>query len=167
LLAAIRERAAGETVLEAFKRFLLAPRGVFAKLEAGEADSAREQLRTVTRTITESPALLARERQVFSPLHRVASDPARGGKRSNPRRTSKPWVVANALLGVHRALIDYVRDRTLAGDDDPARLARALRAQGKRAFKRLETGLGQYAPATGAAADERAERRSPASQRSA
>lgn len=147
LLAAIRERTAGETVLEAFRRFLLAPRGVFAKLEAGAAGDAREQLRTVTRTITESPALLAREQQVF--LHYTDALAALLAEETGATTDDvEPWVVANALLGAHRALIDYVRRRTLAGVDDPAQLARELRAQGKRAFSRLESGLGQYAPAT-------------------
>jgi AcrR family transcriptional regulator len=146
LLAAIRGRAAGETALQAFRRFLLAPRGVLAKLEAGEASVAREQLRTVTRTITESPALLARERQVL--VRYTASLAALLAKETGAKPEDvEPWVAANALIGVHRALIDYVRRRTLAGDDDPTRLARDLRAQGRRAFNRLESGLGEYAPA--------------------
>lgn len=48
-----------------------------------------------------------------------------------------------------RKVIDFVRRRTLARDDDPARLARDVRAQAKRAFLRLEAGLGDYAPVTG------------------
>src|SRR3954466_8282396 len=63
LLAAIRDRAPGETVLAAFRRFLLQPQGVFA-IEG--SDEATRQLRTVTRVITDSPALLARERQVLA-----------------------------------------------------------------------------------------------------
>jgi hypothetical protein len=56
----------------------------------------------------------------------------------------EPWAVANALLGVHRALIDYVRRRTLAGARAP-KIARDLRAQAKRAFALMERGLGDYA----------------------
>src|SRR5215207_4660540 len=59
LLAAVRERDPGEPALTAFRRFLLAQRGLL-----GEADpEAREQLAALTRTITQSPALLAREQQ--------------------------------------------------------------------------------------------------------
>ena len=38
----------------------------------------------------------------------------------------RPQVAANALIGVHRALIDYVRRRVLA-DDTPASLAADVR----------------------------------------
>ena len=51
---------------------------------------------------------------------------------------------ANALVGVHRTLINYVRVRVLA-DDVPVRLATDVREQGIRAFALLEHGLGDYA----------------------
>lgn len=148
LLAAVRERAAEESVLDAFRRFLLAPRGVLAKLEAGEARVAQEQLRTVTRVITESPALLAREQQVFA---RYTDSLATLFAEETGARSDdvEPWVVANALLGIHRALIDFVRTRTLVGDDDRGRLARDLRAEAGRAFARLDAGLHGYARGTG------------------
>lgn len=58
--------------------------------------------------------------------------------------TSLPWVVANALIGVHRALIDYVRRQTLAGAR-AADLARDYGLQAERALARLEQGLeGEY-----------------------
>jgi hypothetical protein len=56
----------------------------------------------------------------------------------------EPRAVANALLGVHRALIDYSRRRALAGVP-ASRIARELRAQAKQAFAQLERGLGEYA----------------------
>ena len=62
LLTAIRERPPGESVLAAFAAFLFGQGGVLAM---SEDEGATEQIRTVTRIITESPALLARERQVF------------------------------------------------------------------------------------------------------
>jgi hypothetical protein len=97
----------------------------------------------VTRTITESQSLLARERQV---LDRYTASLAAllAEETGTEPEDVEPWVAANALIGVHRALIDYARRRTLAGDDDPSSLARELRAQGRRAFERLETGLGEY-----------------------
>src|SRR4051794_32606967 len=61
LLTAIRERPAGEPALTAFKRFLLAQRGLL-----GQSDPhAYESLVALTRMITASPALLARERQIL------------------------------------------------------------------------------------------------------
>ena len=54
----------------------------------------------------------------------------------------EPWVVANALLGVHRALLAYVREQMLETDADAAEIVRRYRRQAKRAFARLEGGLG-------------------------
>jgi hypothetical protein len=133
-------------VLQAFERFLVAPRGVFARMEASEAAGARERLRGITRVITSSPALIAREQQVFvryteSLAALLAQETGAGPDDVEPR------VVANALIGTHRALIDFVRRRTLTGHDEPRRLARELRAQARTAFGRLEEGLGGYARA--------------------
>ncbi|HET8951537.1 MAG TPA: TetR family transcriptional regulator, partial [Solirubrobacteraceae bacterium] len=61
ILGAIRERAAGESALAAFRRFVLTPRGLIDD----DDPAAREALLGLTRMITASPALLAREQQVF------------------------------------------------------------------------------------------------------
>jgi hypothetical protein len=53
------------------------------------------------------------------------------------------WVVANAIMGVHRALVEYVRARVLADKDGPG-LARAIRAQARRALDALDRGLRGY-----------------------
>jgi len=53
-------------------------------------------------------------------------------------------VAANALLGLHRALIDYVRRRVLA-DDEPRGLAADIRRLTTEAFTLLEHGLCDYA----------------------
>src|SRR4051812_49680259 len=63
LLSAIREREPGVSVLAAFEGFLTQQRGILAMSGEGNGEKATEQMRTVTRVITESPALLARERQ--------------------------------------------------------------------------------------------------------
>jgi AcrR family transcriptional regulator len=54
-----------------------------------------------------------------------------------------PKVAANALMGVHRALLDDVRRRVLAGEE-PARLAADIRALTRQALALLEHGLGDY-----------------------
>src|SRR5215213_10182685 len=64
LLEAIRERKPGESIVAAFRGFLIAQRGVLAM--RGDDDEATRRVRTITRVIVESPALLARERQVFT-----------------------------------------------------------------------------------------------------
>src|SRR5215212_8994780 len=61
LLAAIRGRPGGESAIAAFRDFLMARRGVFDMSD----EDATDQLRTITRVITGSPALLAREREVL------------------------------------------------------------------------------------------------------
>src|SRR5215211_558114 len=147
LLAAIRERPPGESVLSAFAMFLMDQRGVLAMNAPGGDRAATEQIRTVTRVITESPALLARERQVFARY--TASLAALIAEETGAAPDDvEPWAVANALLGIHRALIDYVRRRTLAGAR-AAVVAREVRTQAERVFAVLEGGLGDYAAKEG------------------
>jgi AcrR family transcriptional regulator len=142
LLDAVRKRARGESILAAVRGFLMGQRGVLAMSSRAGDEEATEQLRTVTRVITESPALLARERQVFAQyaeaLARVIAEET--GARAG---AIEPQVAANALLGAHRALIDYVRARALAGAS-ASQVAREVRARAKRAFDLLEEGLGDY-----------------------
>ena len=142
LLDAIREREPNETMLDAFGRFLLQPRGVLALGDSGDLH-ATEQLLTITRVITESPALLARERQVFA-RYTEALAALLAEETGAPPGSVEPVVAATALLGAHRALIDYVRRRTLAGDSASA-IGHGVRAEAKRALKLLEGGLGDYA----------------------
>ncbi len=143
LLEAIRQRQPGESVLAAFRGFLLKQGGVLAKKATEGHDEATKQVRTITRVITESPALLARERQVFA---RYAESLAAllAEETGSAVADVEPRAAAAALLGVHRVLIDYVRQRTLAGAPAPE-IAREVRAKAKRAFALLEGGLGDYA----------------------
>ena len=139
ILGAVRDRGPGESALAAFRRFVLVPRGLI-----GEDDpAALEALLAITRMITSSPALLAREQQVFLRF----TDSLAGLLASETGADAaavEPWVAANALMGVHRALVDFTRARILAGAAGP-QLAREVRAQGEAAIEALETGLGDYA----------------------
>jgi AcrR family transcriptional regulator len=140
LLATIREREPGEPALAAFRRFLLSQRGLL-----GEHDpAAREQLTSFTRMIVESPALRAREAQILfgyttslAALLAEESGAAAGDIR--------PAVAANAMMGVHRALIEHVRARILAGELGPE-LGAAARAEAERALDLVASGLGEFAP---------------------
>jgi AcrR family transcriptional regulator len=136
LLDAVRERADGESVLDAFGRFVRAPRGL---LGSGD-EAARERLAALSRMIASSPALLAREQQIFarytdSLAALVAAETGAVG--------IEPWVVANAMMGVHRGLVSFTRERIVAGETSP-RLARAVRDEADRALERLAAGLGGY-----------------------
>jgi AcrR family transcriptional regulator len=143
LLAAVRERAPGESVLAAVRGFLLEPRGVLAMGAPGSDEEATQQMRTVTRVITESPALLARERQVFARYADALAALIAEETGARPGAI-EPRVAANALLGIHRALIDHVRARALAGAS-ASQVGREVRARARRAFALLEQGLGDYA----------------------
>jgi hypothetical protein len=90
--------------------------------------------------IAASPALLAREQQIFagytdSLAALLAVETESSGV--------EPWVVANALMGVHRALVSFARERIVAGETSP-RLARDVRAEADRALARLHEGFGRY-----------------------
>ena len=139
LLAAVREREPGRSALEAFQAFLLAQQGLIGRHDP----EARDELVSFTRMISESPALRARERQILSgytdALAALLAEET--GARPDDIR---PRVAAHAMIGIHRALIDYSRARILAGDTGP-RLTRDIRAQGRRAFELVEGGLGDYA----------------------
>jgi AcrR family transcriptional regulator len=141
LLSAIRERAPGQTVIAAFGEFILEPRGLLAAND----DTAARQLIAVTRMIAASPALRVREQQILArytdTLAQLIADET--GARAGDLR---PYVVANALIGVHRALITYVREQLEAGTTDRRRLARQVRQRGQNALALLADGLGNYAP---------------------
>jgi AcrR family transcriptional regulator len=142
LLDAVRSRAPGESVVAAFRGFLLRQRGVFDLERSGGDAEATRQLHTISRLITESPALLARERQVFDRYAAALAALLVEETGAGPDDV-EPRAVANALLGVHRALIDHSRRRALAGAM-ASQLGPELRAEAERAFARLERGLGEY-----------------------
>jgi AcrR family transcriptional regulator len=143
LLATIRDRDEGEPILAAFGRFVLAQRGLLGQVDP----EARERLAAVTRTIVESPALLAREQQIFAryteSLATLIAD-EQGADAADIR----PWVAANALMGTHRALVHHARGRVVDGAT-PATLAREVRERGEQAVALLSEGLGAYAPGPG------------------
>jgi AcrR family transcriptional regulator len=139
LLASVRDRAPGESALAAFRGFLLSQGGMLRSPQP----EAREQLAALTRTIHESPALRAREQQIFARYTDalatlLAEESAPGAE------DLEPWVAAHAMTGVHRALVRHARGRVLEGARHPA-LAEEIRARGEQAFALLEAGLGSYA----------------------
>jgi AcrR family transcriptional regulator len=133
LVDAVRERSAGESVPEAFRRFVL-------EQSRGLAERA-DLIEAAMRVINASPALQAREREIVAQytgaLAELIAD-------ETGARGIEAAVVANALMGAQRALVERVRASVLAGLRG-AELVRDTRAQGKRAFDRLEQGLAGYA----------------------
>jgi AcrR family transcriptional regulator len=139
LLATIREREPGESALAAFGRFLLAQRGLLGKHDP----EAREQLAALTRMIAESPALQAREQQIFAGY--TASLAALLAEETGAHTADlRPWVAANAMMGVHRALVHHARRRVIEGARHP-RLGAEVRARAEEALGLLDAGLAAYA----------------------
>ena len=138
LLTTIRERAQGESVLAAFGRFVRAPRGMLGDYD----EEARERLAALTRMIVASPSLLAREQQIFAGYTSTLAV-LLAAEAGADEDDVAPRVAANALMGVHRALVDFTRRRIVAGARHP-NLAREVRAQADDALALLERGLGNY-----------------------
>jgi AcrR family transcriptional regulator len=141
LADAVRDRHPGEPALAAFRRALLEEGGLLAQAETGD-QKALARLRTVNRVIAASPALLAREQQAFA---RSAADLAAllAAETGAPPDDLCPQVVANALLGLRRAMVDYVRGRVSTGKDLGG-LAADVRKLTTEAFALLEQGLAGY-----------------------
>ena len=93
--------------------------------------------------IAASPALLARERQILA-RYTDAVAALLGEETGRGPNDLCASVVANALVGLHAALIAYVRERLLDGPVDVGDLARDLRREGSRAIGLLRGGLGDY-----------------------
>jgi AcrR family transcriptional regulator len=138
LLDAIRERKAGESILAAFVRFVTETRG----LVAADDPEAVERLHSMSRMITESPRLQAHEQQIYAGYAAALADLIAEETQARPDDVA-PWIAANAMIGIHKALVDHVRRQVLAGERDTARIARGLRCQAKQAVALLEHGLGE------------------------
>ena len=130
LLGTIRDRAPGESVLAAFGRFVRTPRGMLADYDP----ETRERLAALTRTIVSSPSLLAREQQIFEGYTRDLAELLGGDVQAR--------VAAGAMIGLHRALVDFSRRRVLEGAREE--LAGEVREQADAALALLERGLGDY-----------------------
>jgi AcrR family transcriptional regulator len=143
MVEAVAARDAGETALAAFRRHLLAADGLLDRVAAGDVDALR-RLRTVNRVIGASPALRAREREIIaacadSLTAQLAAETGTATGAATGDVAAR--VAANALIGVHRALVEFVRRRVL-DDDQVTRLAADVREAAARAFTLLEQGLG-------------------------
>jgi AcrR family transcriptional regulator len=139
LLQAVRDRQPGEGVLQAFGRFILQPRGLLAAADPASA----EALVSISRTIASSPALAAREQQILARYARSLAALLAEETGASPGDLT-PSVVANTLIGIHRAVLDYVRQRMATDPADPRPLARTLQADGQKALDLLAEGLAGY-----------------------
>jgi MftR C-terminal domain len=95
--------------------------------------------------IAASPSPLAREQQIFARYTETLAQLIADETGATPGDL-RPYAVANALIGVHRSLISYVRERLEADAIDRRRLAREVRERGTAALAPLREGIGDYAP---------------------
>jgi AcrR family transcriptional regulator len=144
LLASVRDRTPGESVIKAFGRFVTAPRGLLAASDPEQI----EHLAAITRTITESPALLAREQQIYA-KYTDALAQLLATETGASAGDLEPWVVARTLVGLHQGLVDYSRRQIIAGTGNPT-LVRRVHRQAETALELLSSGLADYGtPAEG------------------
>jgi AcrR family transcriptional regulator len=136
LVDAVRERAPGESVLAAFRRFVL--EGTEALADAERADAIARAMRTVS----DSASLRAREREIVTRSTRALAELI-AEETGSAAGDLEPLVVANALIGAQRALVEYVHGAVLAGTRGRS-LARRARSAGERAFAPLERGIASY-----------------------
>ena len=137
LLEAVRSRPRGESAIRAFRRRLL---------QGTEALGSKERVAAITQagdTVAASPSLVAREREIVERYTHRLADLLAADTRSEPGDV-EPMAAAAAMMGAHRAMVDYVRRRVSAGRKGPA-LVEDARAQIRRGFARLERGLDGYA----------------------
>ena len=139
LLASVRDRPAGESIVTAFARFVLRSRGF---LGAPDEDSARFLI-AVSKMIAASPALRAREREILARYTSSLADLIAEDTAADPDDL-RPWVVARALIGTHQSLIEFVRRHLADEAVDHVGLAREVWARGREALDLLEQGLAGY-----------------------
>ena len=138
LLDVIRARPVTESLPQAFRSFVLAMNGSLTS----SAPDAMRRLRTIAEIVESSVALRGREQQIYGRytdlLATLIADET-VADRDDPQ----PWVIANALMGVHRALVRQVRNALLA-NTPPAQIVRQVRRQASVAFAQLDRGLAGY-----------------------
>ncbi len=146
LVAAVRSRLPGTSALAAFRAHVLGLGGELDRIAAGDG-AALERMRTTARVISSSAALRVREKIVLGEVAESLAEALVDGRSDGGDATPDPVArsVANALMGVHSALLSHARARLLA-DDRPTEIAADVRAYGERAFALLEHGLGMTYP---------------------
>lgn len=126
LLDAVRRRKPGESALKAFRRRLL------DSVEGLRSKERFAAIRSATDAYAASPSLASREREIVESYSRRLGELLGGDVEA--------MAVAAALMGAHRAVVDYVRTRVREGERGD-KLADDARTQIRRAFSRLEKGV--------------------------
>jgi AcrR family transcriptional regulator len=137
LIDAVRRRARGESAVSAFRHRLLEGADALATTERVAA------IKKAAQAISKSPGLVARERDIVDRYTRqlaLVLAEETGAEADDIEALG----AAGAMMAVHRVLVDRIRKRVLAGRRG-SELVEDYRTQARRAFRRLERGLGDYA----------------------
>ncbi|HEX2647652.1 MAG TPA: TetR/AcrR family transcriptional regulator [Candidatus Dormibacteraeota bacterium] len=137
LLEAVRTRPRGESAVRALKQRLI---------ESADGLNSKERIDAVLRAnavMSASPSLVARERHFVQEYTDRLADLLAQETRADPGDVESVSAAA-AMIGAHRAVVDYVRRRVLAGRRGDS-LVKDTRSAIRRAFRRIESGLDDYA----------------------
>jgi AcrR family transcriptional regulator len=141
LLRAVRERPEGETPLRAFVRFIL------DRSDMAMAGDGGRRVAELTRLVTASPSLTARELQIVAKYTDALATLLAEETEAGPDDI-EPRLAAEAMMAFHRSLVDFARRRARSRTSS-ADLAAEIRAAGERALELLERGLPDYAKTSG------------------
>ena len=136
LVSAVRNRPEGQSVVDAFRALIVEGAHRLASPEGARGAALGERL------ISESPALQRKELEIYARYTAVlttllAEDSGTGDGDIRPK------VIANALMGVHRALIDLVRSLASA-EVAGSEIARRVEEEAERGFSILSRGLDDF-----------------------
>jgi AcrR family transcriptional regulator len=136
LVAAIRDRKTGQSVLEGLR-----------SLQVSDCPRlCSPGFATFARTLEESTALRAKELEVMAHFAEVLADTLQRELEISPLDAR---IAAGMLIGVHRLLFANARKQAIAGRHGPAAVRR-LRADLSRAYELLERGIGHLGTAAAA-----------------
>jgi AcrR family transcriptional regulator len=141
LLTAVRERPVGVSPLRAFARFIL------DRSESAASGEGRRRVAELTRLVSASPSLMARERQIVARYTDALAAVLTEETGASPDDI-EPRMTAEAMMAFHRSLIEFARRRALSRTSS-ASYASEIRAAGEHALALLEGGLaGSASPET-------------------
>src|SRR5262249_20082373 len=135
LLDAVRQRPAGTSVVAAFRDCVLQPRAALAAHDPAMIG----RIARPARIRAGSGALQPREQQVVDRARRNLAEII-ADERHARAHGIRPWVIANALVGVNRSMTRAIHQHALEGRS-PRSIARSVLGQGRKAFDMLEHGL--------------------------
>ncbi len=139
LVHAVSSRPSEQSLLDAFRDFITVPGGLLAEDDPAAAST---QLAAAARMIAASSALRERELALYD---RHTSDLAAIAEDAPEVPAGQAWVVANALIGVGRAMTATVRQMAIEGTDART-IASHVVTRARAALDLLETGLARVDP---------------------